>query len=415
MYPTTQLQPGSTGSEVIKLQTYLVSQGLLTQAQMNTGPGIYGPATTAAVKALQQRLGVDNSSGPGYWGPKTIAAVGTKTTTPPESTTQGTPSDAAKNLSISLTGQNVTLPDGRVRIGEGTQASPYRYVDPSQVPSNTKSGLPDGLRPSFVDNGVQIYTANDGNSYNAQGQRLEQVNGSTHWTLPSTTPAPSSSGSLEDTLYQQLATYLEDLKKRGQVLNPNIQITPEQAAQFTAQAQQEIDPYYATQLKLARESLLRSVGYSQTELDAKEKEIEQTYGTNLRKTGENFADQGFAQSGLRNRAEGQLATDTQNQIDSGRRALNFGAEGLAQGFAQQYGSRDLPSLSGSSAPTVQAGQSGFTRPSGQSSYYQLSPQIYDNLVGTKQFEQTGAVRSRASELESAFRTGQSLQEQRQLL
>ena len=75
-YPTTSLQPGATGSAVKQLQDYLVSQGYMTQAQVNTGYGTYGPQTTAAVKALQQKLGVDNSSGPGYWGPKTLAAVG---------------------------------------------------------------------------------------------------------------------------------------------------------------------------------------------------------------------------------------------------------------------------------------------------------------------------------------------------
>lgn len=73
--PTTNLQPGQTGNDVLQLQKYLVANGYMTQAQMNTGPGIYGPQTTAAVAKLQQSLGVDNSSGPGYWGPRTISAV----------------------------------------------------------------------------------------------------------------------------------------------------------------------------------------------------------------------------------------------------------------------------------------------------------------------------------------------------
>lgn len=95
MYPTTNLQPGATGSEVKKLQDYLVSLGLMTQAQVNTGYGIYGPQTTAAVKTLQQQLGVDNSTGPGYWGPRTIAAVtGTKSGT--TAATSGLPADQQK-------------------------------------------------------------------------------------------------------------------------------------------------------------------------------------------------------------------------------------------------------------------------------------------------------------------------------
>jgi len=75
MYPKNSLQPGQTGSDVKKLQDFLVSQGYLTQAQVNTGYGTYGPQTTAAVKAFQRDKGVDSSSGPGYWGPKTIAAA----------------------------------------------------------------------------------------------------------------------------------------------------------------------------------------------------------------------------------------------------------------------------------------------------------------------------------------------------
>lgn len=73
--PTTALQPGARGDAVKQLQDFLVAAGFMTAEQVATGPGIYGPQTTAAVRALQESLGVDNSSGPGYFGPKTIAAV----------------------------------------------------------------------------------------------------------------------------------------------------------------------------------------------------------------------------------------------------------------------------------------------------------------------------------------------------
>lgn len=73
--PDVILQPGATGNDVKKLQDFLVSQGLMTAAQVATGYGIYGPQTTAAVQVLQQKLGVDNSSGPGFFGPKTIQAL----------------------------------------------------------------------------------------------------------------------------------------------------------------------------------------------------------------------------------------------------------------------------------------------------------------------------------------------------
>ena len=82
MYPKTNLQPGQTGQEVAQLQQFLLSQGLMTQGQIDTGPGIYGPRTKAAVSKWQQQNGVDNTSGPGYWGPRSIAVASGEVTGP---------------------------------------------------------------------------------------------------------------------------------------------------------------------------------------------------------------------------------------------------------------------------------------------------------------------------------------------
>jgi N-acetylmuramoyl-L-alanine amidase len=70
--PPAGLERGSTGAAVKQLQSALVKLGHMTQAQMNTGPGIYGPATEGAVKKFQAqwKLGVD-----GEYGPKTKAAM----------------------------------------------------------------------------------------------------------------------------------------------------------------------------------------------------------------------------------------------------------------------------------------------------------------------------------------------------
>ena len=69
------LQPGDTGSDVSALQQYLVSQGYLTAAQVATGPGIYGPQTTAAVAAWQAANGVETAGNAGYFGPKSQALL----------------------------------------------------------------------------------------------------------------------------------------------------------------------------------------------------------------------------------------------------------------------------------------------------------------------------------------------------
>lgn len=94
--PQIALQPGSTNTAAVKqLQDWLVANGYMTQAQVNTGYGTYGPQTTQAVLQVQQKLGVDNSTGPGYWGPRTLAAVSTAGTAVKSPTANPTPAPTA--------------------------------------------------------------------------------------------------------------------------------------------------------------------------------------------------------------------------------------------------------------------------------------------------------------------------------
>ena len=83
--PGQDLKRGMTGSAVRERQQGLVRLGFMTQAQMNTGPGVFGPRTEAAVKAFQSSHGIQAT---GYYGPQTRAAFaralgGHTTPTPP--------------------------------------------------------------------------------------------------------------------------------------------------------------------------------------------------------------------------------------------------------------------------------------------------------------------------------------------
>lgn len=214
-------------------------------------------------------------------------------------------------------------------------------------------------------------------------------------------------------LYASLDTMLKELYKRGQSINPNISISPEKIAEFLKVAEGEINPYFQTQLKLAREGFLRSVGYQTDEVLRKERELERTYGKAVRNIGENAADTGFALSGRRQEEERELAEGTQEEIEARRRELSFGTQGLAQSYAQLYGKPgDLPQIG--NAPRVLQGQGSFQQQGGSSPLYSLSPETYDSLVGSQEFERRGAVQSRASGLEEAFRTQQAINQQRSL-
>ncbi|QRN94540.1 peptidoglycan-binding protein [Archangium violaceum] len=69
--PAGDLKEGAGGNDVELLQRALVKAGHLTQAEMNTGPGTFGPRTEVALKAFQAAHGVPAT---GYYGPKTRAA-----------------------------------------------------------------------------------------------------------------------------------------------------------------------------------------------------------------------------------------------------------------------------------------------------------------------------------------------------
>jgi predicted chitinase len=70
--PQTDLQRGNQGEGVRQLQSALVSMGYMTQAQMDTGPGIFGPQTEASLKRFQADNGVPST---GYYGPLSRAAL----------------------------------------------------------------------------------------------------------------------------------------------------------------------------------------------------------------------------------------------------------------------------------------------------------------------------------------------------
>jgi hypothetical protein len=106
--PKVDLKRGAEGPEVLKLQKSLIQLGYMTQAQVNTGPGTFGPMTEKAVARFQQEHGISPNSG--IFGPKTRAAMtealkgngGTEKpgTGPVTGPTKPTGSDATKAANI---------------------------------------------------------------------------------------------------------------------------------------------------------------------------------------------------------------------------------------------------------------------------------------------------------------------------
>lgn len=230
---------------------------------------------------------------------------------------------------------------------------------------------------------------------------------------------PPSGGTVGDPILDEtliaIKGLLEELKRRGQTINPNVTITPEKAAEFLAQAQKEIDPYYSEQLKQARSSLLRDLGYTRDELTRFEGELEQKYGLSVRRLGEQAAEQGFALSGLREQEEAELAQGTQRQLDQQRRQLGFSAGTAGIEFARRFGTQaGFPSPTLPRPARVLGGSSSFIREGGEVPFYEISPSLLEGITGTEQFAQRAATKSREAELEGLFRQEEALKQQRQL-
>jgi len=214
--------------------------------------------------------------------------------------------------------------------------------------------------------------------------------------------SPTGNTALDD-LLTSLSDYLKELQKRGQTIDPYVEITPEKMAEFLAQAETEISPYYSTQLKLAREDFLRTAGYTKDEILRQEGEYQRTYGTGLRTLGETMAEKGFAVSGPRLVAERELAEETQRDIEKARREAEFKLGTTARTFAKTwgYGETAVPTIP--EAPRVLAGVPEFEKAARELPLYEISPETYAGLIGEKEWEAKAEKKTRAAELEKAFK------------
>lgn len=209
-----------------------------------------------------------------------------------------------------------------------------------------------------------------------------------------------------DTLLTQLQGYLDKLTANGQKINPNVQITPEQIAQFTAQAATQIHPYYATQLQAATSSFLGGLGYDVNKYNADVQKAQTDYTRQLDTLSSQSADQGFAQSGIRQKQEGQLAGDTNFSLDSSRNALMQNAQNTAGQFAQTYGGLNTPTSNFNvSQARALPGQSTFSTQN--SGLYTLDPNIYNKLIGSQQNAEKSATDTLSSQLQSNYLQGQA--------
>ena len=294
--PTTALQPGATGPAVKQLQDYLVSLGLMTQAQVNTGYGTYGPQTTAAVAKLQQQLGVNNSSGPGYYGPQTIAA-----------TTKAAPASSSSAGSSA---------------GNTNAQSLAALSSASNIVKQIQSGLADGSideataaqELSQVQSGVSQIASAAGGGSSASGAGTS----STGSGLPTTGNANL------DKIQEGIASAAAS---NNLSIPAGLQITPALTAQFLTWAHQVVDPQTQQLIQSEAANINANLQNQATNFNNTQAQDIQDYGVQLAGQDNSAAQSGTAFSGLRNLSDQNLANSTNRTLSSlaANTAYNMGS------------------------------------------------------------------------------------------
>ena len=373
------------------------------QFNPSSGPVINGQAVGSDF-STNSGLGTGfTSGGVSYGGTRTLSP----TTNPLSYTTTNTPDPNAIGGNRVLASSTVANPVSPI----SSNINPISTIGVSNLQAPDLTQIPVG-QPfnygglQYIKNASGGITPYNGNSSQINTPSNTNVGGVDISSLP-----PDQQG-----LLQQLQSFLTKLQQNGQTINPNIQITPEQTAQFLSQAKNEIDPYYQNQLKISQDQLNQYLGYNEQQVIQNETLAQINYQNTLRNFDQSYADQGFAQSGGRNLANTNLATQTQIGLDQSRQAFQNSAYNAASNFAQQFGSENLPGSTQSitNEPRVISGSPNFLSDSNVSPVYSLSNNVYNGLTGSQQYQENVDVQNRANQLGQAYLQQQATQQQRSL-
>src|SRR3990167_2514661 len=145
--------------------------------------------------------------------------------------------------------------------------------------------------------------------------------------------------------YLNVARTTAETIKKGKMVNPKIEITPEQAAKFLTQAHTELDPYYQEQ-----------IGFIQKDLDISFQRLQEDYEKNIQQSKEPFKEkigaqaEAEAQAGLafgseRGNRERRLFSEQGNLLDESFRQAQRAGEDAARQAERRIGSTEFGGLS----------------------------------------------------------------------
>ena len=292
---------------------------------------------------------------------------------------------------------------------QGTNLSPeFAVAEAAQQQLVPKGATPPGGfntpgevggLPATPPSGFQPTTPqNQGSTGNIDPNTGQPYQISPDYTASPATPSFQSTGIPQmDELLAEMKKYLDKLNAAGQKINPDMTITPALAQQFLDQAETELNPQYAEQLKVIKSDLTQNLGDLQKQYDINQEDTQSKLKQALLGSRESAAGAGTTFSGGQRKAESMAIQSQQRSLDLG--ALQFGQNLSSQlGKAEQaIGSSALNTLNIPKLPTYQVGAEGEFNPAGSQAGY--TP--YGGLTGTIENARRYATEARKKQLEQS--------------
>lgn len=207
--------------------------------------------------------------------------------------------------------------------------------------------------------------------------------------------------------YLPVINSLNGLIESGNMINPDIEISPAQAAEFLNQAKTELDPYYQEQIGFAQKDLDESFQRLQQDYENGIDRLERDYVAQTYIQDQNEADAGTTFSSGRVTRRNDLAQKTSDKLADAATELARGAQDAGTNVERVIGSNSVGTVPSRSIKTLSAAftpdQRGFNQ-TGSRTLFTPS----GNIMGSLQKEREVATKNRASELEGNYRRNRIL-------
>ena len=406
MPPTTNLQQGQSGPEVKQLQNFLIGQGMT----IPSGPtGYFGNETKAALTQWQQRVGVQAPAADlgSNWGPKSIEKAKLVnsnkvpvTQTPSSSaprtvSTTPAPTDTRARTLTGIPGLagGPPLSGGQIQQPVPQPSPTYQQSAPQYQPPVPPQPQP-VPQPSLNTSSSAVYDALIAADplladFFKDGKIKAEFD-----NLP-----PELQGT-----YLQMAQSATRAIEAGKVINPAlVNVSPAQLSEFYKQAETEMDPYYKEQFGQLKGDLERSVGRLVEDYSKSIGRSEEPFKQSLATQAQAESEQGTVYSSERNRREASTLLGQNQALGDLAQGVQRSATDLGIGFEQTAGSDLARSLNMPSIQNFSASTQGYTPSATRSLYIPLG-----GVTGSGQAERTTVLKTRQSELESAYRKNRVL-------